>query len=263
MLQWLYRLLKQYGTLKSSLILTIASIALSVLLTNLLNLYTDGRLAVEGTVIAIIVPGIIAPLFSLTQLRLMAQLDRAREAMQRLSITDELTQAFNRRHFIQLAQQEFARAARYGSAFSVIIFDVDDFKHVNDRHGHAAGDAVLRVVADFCQQTIRAVDVFARYGGEEFVLLLPHTDETRAREVADRVREGIASTHIVWQRAFIQVTVSVGVATYSPGYTDFDALLVNADQALYEAKSTGKNRVVAARATPVTLNGSPVVVDVG
>lgn len=240
----LYWFLKRYGIWKTSFVLTLTSIALSVIITNALNLFTDGRLAVEGTLIAIIVPGIVAPLFSVTQLRLMAQLDRTRDELQYLSITDELTQSFNRRHFMQLAQQEFARAGRYASVFSVIIFDIDDFKQVNDHFGHAAGDAVLRVVAEFCRQTIRQMDVFARYGGEEFVLLLPHTDETRALEVADRIRAGIASTHAAWQQAFIRVTVSVGVATYSMSVPDFDALLVSADRALYQAKNGGKNRVV-------------------
>lgn len=268
----LYWFLKRYGIWKTSFVLTAASIALSVAITNALNLYTDGRLAVEGTLIAIIVPGILAPLFSVTQLRLMAHLDRAREELQHLSITDELTQAFNRRHFMQLAQQEFARAGRYGSVFSVIIFDIDDFKLVNDRYGHTAGDAVLRLVAEFCRQTIRQMDVFARYGGEEFVLLLPHTDETRALEVADRIRAGIASTHVAWQTAFIRVTVSVGVATHSTRVPDFDALLVSADRALYQAKDEGKNRVVVvaserASSAPAAgelaaLSGAPVTIDI-
>jgi len=262
MMRLLYRLLKRYGTFTTSLILTVASIVLSVFITNALNLYTDGRLAVEGTVIAVIVPGIVAPLFSLTQLRLMAQLDQAREEMQRLSIADELTQGFNRRHFMQLAQQEFARAARYGSVFSVIIFDVDDFKQVNDRFGHAAGDAVLRAVAEFCRQTIRQIDVFARYGGEEFVFLLPHTDETRALEVAERIRTGLASLHVAWHNLSISVTVSVGVATYSGGLADFEALLIYADRALYQAKDAGKNRVVAVNDRLAGLSNPPVAAEV-
>ena len=163
--------------------------------------------------------------------------------MRQLAITDELTQTYNRRHFIETAEREFARARRYHEAFSVVVLDLDDFKSVNDTHGHPAGDQVLRTVSDLCRRNIRQHDTFARYGGEEFVFLLPGLDYAGACEFAERIRRRLAGTPVAFGDRLIHVTASLGVAVYHEGLSDLDSLLTHADQAMYRAKNLGKNRL--------------------
>ncbi len=162
------------------------------------------------------------------------------EITQQLAHQDGLTNLLNRRRFMELARKEFERTRRYNHPLSVVMFDVDHFKAVNDTYGHAVGDDVLRAVAQECAQQLRQTDLLARYGGEEFVALLPDTEVTAAREVARRLRERVETLLIPPQ---VRVTVSLGVATYQ-SQASVEALLENADQALYHAKRGGRNRVV-------------------
>jgi diguanylate cyclase (GGDEF)-like protein len=165
------------------------------------------------------------------------------EQVQRLAITDALTGLHNRRHFFSLAEREFARAVRYDRAVAAIMLDIDHFKAVNDAHGHAVGDEVLREVAARCTASLRSVDLLGRYGGEEFVALLPETDWKGTRDAADRLRDSIGSTPIATQAGPVCVTVSVGFALCAENCTDLAALIHHADQALYAAKVAGRNRV--------------------
>ncbi len=169
--------------------------------------------------------------------------------IQELASHDELTGAFNRRHFMQLVAEECARANRTQQPYSIALFDIDHFKSINDRHGHATGDAVLR---DFCTVVdahLRTTDRFARYGGEEFVLLMPVTTSVDAAVPAvDRIRAAIerhdwsvTSPGLGGHR----VTVSAGVATSRPGES-VEELLARTDAALYEAKARGRNQHVVA-----------------
>ena len=169
--------------------------------------------------------------------------------IQELASHDDLTGVFNRRHFMQLAADESGRAARTGQPYSIALFDIDHFKAINDRHGHATGDHVLR---DFCEQVqahLRATDRFARYGGEEFVLLMPATTTpATACTAVERIRLAIEAHD--WSRtspqlAGHQVTVSAGVGIARNGES-VEALLVRTDAALYRAKDLGRNRVVLA-----------------
>jgi diguanylate cyclase (GGDEF)-like protein len=131
--------------------------------------------------------------------------------------------------------RELARAARSGGGFSVCLVDVDHFKAVNDTLGHAAGDDVLKRVAEIAGRGLRAIDVFGRFGGEEFLLLLPDTDRAGASVVAERIRAAVAAN--------TQVTVTVGVAQHD-GDETVAAVLGRADQALYRGKAGGRNKVV-------------------
>lgn len=140
-----------------------------------------------------------------------------------------------------------------------MIFDVDDFKQINDRYGHAAGDAVLRAVSMFCRGIIRQSDVFARYGGEEFALLLPHTGQKEALDVAERVRAGVAERAVTWQGASLHTTVSVGVTAFETHVAELDKLLVSADRAMYQAKENGKNCVMLV--PPAASAGFPAMAD--
>jgi diguanylate cyclase (GGDEF)-like protein len=143
-------------------------------------------------------------------------------------------------------QHEFDRVGRYQSAFSALMIDVDHFKSINDQHGHPAGDGVLREMAQVLRETLRAVDALGRYGGEEFVALLPHTGAEEARQTAERIRFHVQRRVFHAGASEVRISVSVGVATCpGPGIDSADALLREADKALYRAKEAGRNRVAS------------------
>jgi diguanylate cyclase (GGDEF)-like protein len=172
--------------------------------------------------------------------------DRNATELEKLATTDGMTSLINRRHFDALARAEWARFQRYGRPLSLMLLDIDKFKSINDRFGHDAGDLVLKTVADICKTTKRQTDVVARFGGEEFVLLLPETDETAAEIAAERLRRAIQDHPHVLPGETLQVTASIGLAGATLSMAAFEVMLKRADQALYEAKHTGRNRVVAA-----------------
>jgi two-component system, cell cycle response regulator len=178
-------------------------------------------------------------------------LSAANEKIQQLSITDSLLETFNRRHLDEKLPQEIARAVRYGHPLSVVMADIDHFKAVNDQHGHAAGDEVLRSFAKRLQSSLRqSIDWVARYGGEEFVLVLPEASLEAAAWVAEKVRSECAATAMRTSLITCGITASFGVATLPSGLGDLhgcaDALLRAADAALYRSKQTGRNRVTLA-----------------
>jgi diguanylate cyclase (GGDEF)-like protein len=176
---------------------------------------------------------------------LLARLDHLHENLTRLSYTDGLTGLANRRRFMDVLASELARQARSGSQLCLLLIDADHFKDVNDRHGHHAGDAVLRQLAGILMATVRTpTDLPARLGGEEFAVVLPDTRLDEARRVAERLREQVA-THVFEDRdQRLRVTVSIGLV--SARDVGLEALLQQADLALYRAKETGRNRVVDA-----------------
>jgi diguanylate cyclase (GGDEF)-like protein len=159
---------------------------------------------------------------------------------QQMSITDPLTGLANRRYLMARLAEETSRALRHNSPCSFMMLDLDDFKRYNDQHGHLAGDEALMTLARALRSTLRAVDVAARFGGEEFSVLLPQTGLSEARAIAQRLRQRIAGTTLPHGA----VTVSVGVADFSPRRTTPEAIIKAADEALYEAKARGKNNVV-------------------
>lgn len=163
--------------------------------------------------------------------------------LESLANTDTLTGAASRRKLLELGARECARSLRDARPMSVLAIDIDHFKQVNDTHGHAAGDLVLRIVVACCQSQLRNNDVLGRLGGEEFAVILPGADSASGMGVAERIREHIANTPIVHEGRTIRVTVSIGMATFD-GVTSFDTLLADADAALYRAKREGRNRIV-------------------
>ena len=169
---------------------------------------------------------------------------KAEIELERLARSDVLTGVTNRRHFFELAEAQFARAQRYGHSLSIMMLDVDHFKGVNDRYGHLAGDLLLQAVARECKGHLRSTDIFARYGGEEFICLLPEQDQTGALEMAERIRRMIEQTETEFETQTICVTASIGLAAMQ-AETDFtlEQLIDRADQALYQSKTTGRNRV--------------------
>jgi len=160
---------------------------------------------------------------------------------------DYLTGLSNRRHFLEQGEVELARVQRYGKALSLFMLDIDFFKSINDTHGHKAGDIVLQKLSHVLQETLRTVDVIGRIGGEEFAILLPETDLPEATEVAERLREIVARTEVILEAGLpLHFTVSIGVATRKGKDVNLDILLNLADQALYEAKADGRNKVCVA-----------------
>ncbi len=171
------------------------------------------------------------------------------ETVQRQAVTDELTGLFNHRRFQEVIAAEVERARRYGHEMGLIMLDIDNFKQVNDRHGHLQGDLVLREVARVLRQSSREIDEPARYGGEEMAVALPQTDLEGAFQFAERVRHSVESLDLplLSGDGSLKVTASFGVASLaSADHADKDALVAAADAALYEAKRAGKNRTVRA-----------------
>ncbi|MBI1793611.1 MAG: diguanylate cyclase [Chloroflexi bacterium] len=236
-------LLRRFGVIKTTIVVTVMAVVLSVAVTASVNFALNGSFSGTAFLLSVITPVLIAPLFEYRSLFLLDQLDKTEQQLRILSITDDLTGAYNRRHFFELANNEITRIERYAGICSIAILDFDNFKMVNDTYGHIAGDQALQQVSKACMENIRENDVFARYGGDEFVFLFPQTDETRARECLDRVMSKISEITI---RADVEIhpKVSIGLYMFSPKVNTLDNILQNADLALYKAKQTGGNRVV-------------------
>ena len=165
------------------------------------------------------------------------------EEIYQLATHDALTELYNRRHFIEIADKEIARAIRHQRPLALCIVDVDLFKPVNDRYGHISGDEVLRQIAELLRGHARSDDLAARIGGEEFALLLSECDATAATTFAERLREAVASAVFTPGGEPQRITISIGIAELSPGRDTRAALMAAADAALYRAKSLGRNRV--------------------
>ncbi len=169
------------------------------------------------------------------------------ERLKRIGLTDPLTRLNNRRFFEQRLAEEMARAQRHRQPLTCVFFDLDYFKRINDGYGHQSGDSILCDVASLIKSHLRLSDTIARFGGEEFVALLPETGSGWAHSIAERIRISIANTRFsLPTKEVIQVTISIGIATLSHGGAEMDAdtLVATADQALYQAKESGRNRVV-------------------
>lgn len=167
--------------------------------------------------------------------------------LEMLATTDELTGLANRRRFVEIAERDLARSAREATPATLIMMDLDHFKSVNDRFGHASGDLVLRAVTAACSSQLRAVDVFGRLGGEEFAVFLANIEPERALEVAERMRVAAGRRRVSIHGRDVGVTVSLGLAHAQPGES-LDSLLARADAALYRAKEGGRDRVMVAPA---------------
>lgn len=171
-------------------------------------------------------------------------------ALERISRRDPLTGVANRRHFFDRTAEEFARARRSGTDLSLIMLDVDRFKRINDRWGHAAGDRVIQDLCEGARTVLRASDLFARLGGEEFAVLAPETDLAGAFELAERLRQHIAGRALEEAGDIIRYTISAGVGTLMPDDASTESALLRADRALFDAKRSGRDRTVCQPAVP-------------
>jgi two-component system cell cycle response regulator len=165
------------------------------------------------------------------------------EEIYRLTTIDGLTQISNKRHFLETLEREIARGQRYRRPLSLVMFDLDHFKAINDTFGHLAGDYVLKHLASAVKQRIRREDVFARYGGEEFAIVLPEISISAAMTLAEKIRQLIERHEFRFEKTKIAVTISVGVASTDDRDLDAETLIKLADEQLYAAKAGGRNQV--------------------
>ncbi|MHC8286504.1 GGDEF domain-containing protein [Pseudomonas sp. XS1P51] len=171
------------------------------------------------------------------------QLQTVNAQLQQLSSTDRLTGLYNRGHWEESLKVAYARHQRHGNATSLVMFDIDHFKQVNDTYGHQAGDQVIEQVARLVREHVRDSDVAGRYGGEEFAVVLSDTDKVGARFFAERLRESVAALEVLHDGRSIRFTISLGVADLSKPSVNHADLIAWADQALYASKNAGRNRV--------------------
>lgn len=171
-------------------------------------------------------------------------LERANEQLAKLSMTDRLTGLLNRGTWENLVDAEYERYRRYGQATSLVMFDIDHFKPVNDNYGHLAGDEVIRHTAQTTRNNIRQSDSAGRYGGEEFGIILPETDAENARLICERIRESIEKSTVETSAGNITYTISMGIAQLTDQPENYMQWMQKADEALYAAKESGRNKVV-------------------
>ena len=167
------------------------------------------------------------------------------EEIYRLTIIDALTGTHNKRSLLEFLERELARSSRYDRPLSLILFDIDHFKHVNDTLGHLAGDYTLRELAGAVRAVVRREEMFARYGGEEFAVVLPETTKDGAYQMAKRLRELVEKQPFVFEGQPFNITISLGVVTTEGENVEPAELIRQADEKLYQAKNSGRNRVVA------------------
>lgn len=189
--------------------------------------------------------------------RMEFDLKNAHKELQQIAMTDFLTGLVNNRHFFETGEREIQRARRYNHSLSVLMLDIDYFKSVNDTHGHAGGDEVLKAIAVISKALLRETDTCGRLGGEEFAVLLPETDIEGAWAMAERLRSAIANTPMTAGHATVKITISVGVAQSLPVDACLEVTLRRADKALYEAKAAGRNCSVTASSAGLDPGGTP------
>ncbi len=236
-----------YGV--TMLVVVLSSVAASVGLLFALNAIMGigiGPTFRRSLTIAIVAPILVSGPIGGLIVRLLREVEAARQAAQHLAWNDALTGLMNRRRFTEVVEAAIGAARGDGRPLSAVLLDLDDFKRINDRHGHAGGDALLRAVAQAVADCVREGDCVARWGGEEFAVLLPGADADVAAMVMQRVRAGVAALRLSVDGVEVGCTASIGVATLHDG--GFDELFVRADRAMYRAKRCGKNRVMLAEA---------------
>jgi diguanylate cyclase (GGDEF)-like protein len=224
-------------TTRRSLIFYLLYISLACFVTIILNIvHTSLILKVELSIVSFITPVFAGFVFGI----MLAHIKSLNEKLRDIAYTDSLTHIYNRLHFAHFLDAEIDKAKRYGGKFSIIFFDLDHFKDVNDNHGHLVGDEVLECITDIVSKANRSADIFARYGGEEFIILTPETNLSGALIHAERLRNDIARHNF---KSVGQMTSSFGVTEFNPDSDNVETLLERADKALYLAKEYGRNRV--------------------
>jgi len=244
------RTLVQLGYMPALVLVTVVLVPIFAMLAPLLVMALGKGSPTAAAQIGALSALILVPTIGGFVLRLLFQLERARARLAVLATQDALTGVHNRRYFFEIAEREWQRCKRYSEDAALLLIDADNFKSINDLHGHMCGDKLLVAIARAVRATLRTTDLMARFGGEELVILLPHTDPLGALDVAERIRERVAGGRLDWHGEKVGITVSVGVASYGGDDRTLDALVHDADLALYAAKKAGRNCVRAAPIRP-------------
>jgi diguanylate cyclase (GGDEF)-like protein len=237
-------LLKRHGVAAAVVAVLVASIGLSVGISAAVHAALRIEMSAITWIVTLVCPALIAPTMSWWTFGLVLKLERAHDQLRMQSNIDHLTGIYNRRFFMDRLRAELERANREGTPFAVAVIDVDDFKRINDEHGHLSGDETLRQLTQACARLVRDGDTLARIGGEEFAVLLPATPAAEAEHVVERLRLSVADTRVRLGEVSLGVTVSVGLTTPNHDVHDVNGVLHAADEALYAAKRQGKNRLV-------------------
>ena len=211
--------------------------SLSCIITIILNIiHNTYILKIEYTAISFLIPIFAGLIFGL----MLAKIQVLSNKLSNMAYTDSLTHIYNRLHFAHFLDSEIDKVKRYGGTFSIIFFDLDHFKRVNDTYGHSMGDEVLEQITKIVSSANRSADIFARYGGEEFIILAPETDLSGAMIHAERLRHDIEKFTF---NTVGHLTSSFGVTEFRPETDTIEKLLDRVDAALYQAKDYGRNRV--------------------
>jgi len=238
-------LLKRFGLTAVVVAITVGSIVLSAGISALVHTTIGVPMSGLAWGVTLACPALIAPTMSWWAFDLVLKVERAHEQLRVQSTIDHLTGIFNRRYFMDRLREEIDRTQRSGTPFAVAFIDVDNFKRINDEHGHLSGDEILRQLTQTCAKQVRGIDTLARIGGEEFALLLPQTAPAEAQHLVERLRASVAATRAKVGESWIDITVSIGLTSSSREVLDVNGVLRRADEALYDAKRQGKNRLVA------------------
>jgi diguanylate cyclase (GGDEF)-like protein len=242
-------LISKLGRGKTAALITIASILLSVTVTAaVIHLFFPNNTTVNlmiGIAIAISVPLIVAPISSWYLVGLLLEIHNLEEKMRALATYDDLTGLLTRKVFLERAEQLLKLTKRTRQPLSFLLVDIDDFKQINDKHGHAAGDKALTLFGRAVTSVTRESDMACRFGGEEFAFCLPNTSSNHALIFARRVLKVTQEIEFIYEDAKIKYTTSIGVASYPDVNTEnIDEILNMADKALYKAKNVGKNQTL-------------------
>ena len=212
-------------------------VSMCCFITAVLNIvHTVYVLKIDVTAASFFIPILAGLLFGY----MLAHIKILSEKLSQMAYTDSLTHIYNRLHFAHFLDAEIDKVKRYGGRFSIIFFDLDHFKEVNDKFGHLAGDGVLEKITEIVAKANRSADIFARYGGEEFIILTPETDLSGASIHAERLRNDIEKFDF---QNVGHITSSFGVTEFNAETDSVEKLLERADKALYMAKEYGRNRV--------------------
>jgi diguanylate cyclase (GGDEF)-like protein len=245
-LHFLRSLITRVGVARAASLSAAIAVLISLILASALMLATDGVIWASGILVTVCVSFFVSLSFSYILLRLVALIEMLHQEVQTLAHTDTLTGLANRRSFLDYATKHWSSPPNNQTVSALIVFDIDDFKLINDRHGHPIGDCVLQAITERCGAHTRINDMVARYGGEEFAILLPGTALGETARIAEDLRHAIEHQPIVCGEVELWATASFGIADSRQHGPGFEQALVAADRALYQAKQAGKNRVVAA-----------------
>ena len=242
-------IIRKLGRVKTVLLITLIGILFSVFLTCLtaLILQTSG-MEVDFRVfigVSIVIPAIVAPICSWPIVSLLVKFESLEEEMRLQATFDELTCLFTRRALLQSSENVMHMAERESKVFSVLVIDLDRFKNINDKYGHAAGDEVLRTFANTARSVLRKSDIVGRTGGEEFAAVLPNTKVKEAYELCKRLHSAIRESITSYEKNDISYTASIGISSSVVGVlADIEAIFRQADKAMYRAKDAGRDQTI-------------------